>query len=163
MLSLVVACACDDEPVDYDLHGFEVVVPRGWTAEHTTDGPRQTLTLRPQPPVSFCQIVVIRDGRIFSEDDAQALLGDGLATFGGSTRRDVELDAEWGAMRGFALEDADPQPSWGLVGAGEMAEVEMYASPRRIRLLAAVMGSFAGAPGSAEDLDRCRGIVRSIR
>lgn len=161
ILSLLALGACEDGPRTVDLHGIEVPVPDGWTAEHTGDGPRQTLTLRPAPPGAFCQIVVIRDGRLFRDDDAHALLGDGLATFGGRDRRDVELETRQGDMRGFALEEAEPQPSWGVTATGR-PEVEMYAAPRRIRLLAAVVGTFEGEPGAAEDAERCREIVRGL-
>lgn len=163
ILSLLAAGGCGDAPGTVDLHGFEIVVPEGWTAERRSDGPRRTLTLRPQPPVSFCQLVVIRDGRLFRDDDAQALLGDGLASFGGRGRRDATLEHGGGVMKGFVLDDPTVQRSWGVVGARGEPTVEMYASPRRIRLLAAVIGTWSGEPAADAHRQRCRQILRSIR
>ncbi len=145
-----------------DLAGYAVTVPEGWSADRKSDGPRRIVVLRPPERDAFCQIVVFRDGRMFREDDARALLGDGRAVFRGRDDRALTLSTPEGPMEGFALRDPAPQPEWGVLPPGDR-RLEMYAADRGLRLVTAVVATSAGSAEGASPRERCLEAVRTMR
>ena len=160
---LALAGACEETgPETVELHGLVVTVPEGWEARTAFDGPKYTLTMTPPDREAACQIVVIRDGREFHARDAQALLGDGRAAFGGIPAGEVAIDTPEGALTGFAHTDPDPLPSWRLRTRGGASRVEMVSGARGIRLVATVLATTDGASAPAHR-ERCVAAVQGMR
>jgi len=163
LVAPVAASGCDDEEAPIaELDGYEVRVPEGWTASPSVDGPRRILTLRDGDRAVFCQIVVLRDGRVFHEDDAQAFVGDGKAAFEVAAERPATLDTPEGPLLGFATREADLPSSWILSTLAGEPMLEMYAGSRGRRLVAAIAATFSGVPGAEDRLGRCREAIATM-
>jgi hypothetical protein len=146
----------------FSLDGYEVQVPEGWTAHPSVDGPRRILTLRDGDRAVFCQIIVLRDGRVFHDDDAVAFVGDAKASFEVTAERPATLDTAEGPMRGFVTGEADLPRSWGVSTLAGEPLLEMYAATRVRRLVAAIAATSTGHPGAEDRLGRCREVIRSM-
>jgi len=163
LCALLAVAACDDGPEVVELHGVRVTVPAGWSSSTVYDGPKYILTMNPPRRDAACQVVVIKDGRNFRDDDAQALLGEGRATAGGRPAGDVRLDASIATLRGFAADGPRAQASWNVLPPQGASRVEMYAAARDVRLVAAVVATWAASPDAAAHRQSCIGSVRSMR
>ena len=161
-LALAVLSACDEEgPERVELHDLVVTVPAGWEARTAFDGPKYTLTMTPPERDAACQIVVIRDGREFHARDAQALLGDGRAAFGGVPAGEVAVETPEGTLTGFAHTNPDALPSWRLRAQEGASRVEMVSGARGIRLVAAVYAATSDSGGAHRE--RCIEAVQRMR
>lgn len=164
----LLACASlagceEDGPQTVELHGLVVTVPDGWAFQTAFDGPKYTLTLSPPQRDAACQIVVIRDGRYFRDDDARALLGDGRAVFGGRPAGELTIDTEEGPLEGFVHADPEPQPSWRVRPPGGPSRVEMVAAERGIHLIAAVIVTWERSRDASSHREACVAAIRGMR
>ncbi len=123
LVALFSAVACDGS---VRFAGTRVEVPERWEGEERVRLPRRHVRLVAPDRRFACEGTTLRDGRSFSEADANALVGDALRVYGAGEAEDVELTLGMLTLRGKRFETRQV-PGWELEGNPPW-DVDVYAA-----------------------------------
>jgi hypothetical protein len=155
---LALSVSCDSSEVEFEGYRFEI--PAGWTASSHVDGAYRTLTFLRNDHSFACEVIVLRDGRIFRAIDATAFVADAREAFGAREEERAILELGPTRLEGYRLRGVAHRERWRL-HRDAVPTLEIYAVPERAELFSLTMAGFDDAPEA--DRASCIATVRNAR
>jgi hypothetical protein len=150
--------ACGSSEVEFE--GYRFDTPPGWTASDRVESAYHTLTFVHDDRSFACEVIILRDGRLFRPIDATAFVADARRAFGAREEERATLTLGGAELEGYRLRGVTHRSRWNLRG-GALPTLEIYAVAERAELFSITLAGFDGAP--ADRRDQCIGIVANAR
>jgi hypothetical protein len=158
--ALATCLGCERER-SVELERYRFSIPDGWTAQTSVDGLRHVLVLTDPAHVIACEVMIVRDGRLFRTDDSRALVGDGRRAFGDEGNERISIAVGSVEMEGVRMRGAVPRESWSLGGTGP-ARIEMIAAAEGPELFALLLAA-REERGFGPERERCLALIQNAR
>jgi hypothetical protein len=112
---------------------------------------------------AFCRIEVLRDGRLFRDDDVRAMVGSAKELYRVGAEAPDAIDSGLGRLTGITSDDADLAASPIARSAGRGPRFGVWAGRRELRLVTALAGTSELDPDPGRAMRDCRGAIASMR
>jgi hypothetical protein len=150
--------ACGSSELEFEGYRFET--PAGWTASDRVESAYHTLTFVHDDRSFACEVIILRDGRLFRPIDATAFVADARRAFGAREEERASLALGGVELEGYRMRGVTHRSRWNLHRAATPS-LEIYAIAERAELFSITLAGFEGEPPDRRE--QCIEIVRRAR